>query len=103
MATALIRVRRQFLAGVILALSFMGASWAAPLYILVPDWAELPMDTQEILAPLGPEWNQLESVSRRKWLQIAARYPAMPADERARVQKRMRDWAKLTPAQRKSA
>jgi hypothetical protein len=79
------------------------AALAAPLAILVPDWAELPTDTQQILSPLGPEWNQLEPASRRKWLQVADRYPKMGKEEQARVQRRMKDWAKLTPAQRKAA
>jgi hypothetical protein len=79
------------------------AALAAPLVILVPDWAELPTDTQQILAPLGPEWNQIEPASRRKWLQVADRYPKMGKSEQARVQRRMKDWAKLTPAQRKAA
>jgi hypothetical protein len=79
------------------------AALAAPLVILVPDWAELPTDTQQILAPLGPEWNQLEPARRRKWLQVADRYPKMGKEEQARVQRRMKDWAKLSPAQRKLA
>jgi hypothetical protein len=79
------------------------AAFAGPLTIWTPDWAELPMDTQQVLAPLGPEWNQLEPTSRRKWLQIAERFPRMGRDEQARVQRRMRDWAKLTPDQRKAA
>jgi hypothetical protein len=45
----------------------------------------------------------LESINRRKWLQIAERYPKLGKDEQARIQRRMRDWAKLTPEQRKAA
>jgi len=75
---------------------------AAPL-ILAPDWAELPTDTQQILSPLGEEWNQLDSARKLKWLQIADRYPKMSKSEQERMQRRMKDWAKLTPQERKVA
>ncbi len=68
-----------------------------------PNWAELPPGQQEVLAPLASEWDQLEPQRKRKWIGIAKRYPTMKADEQARVQKRMQDWAKLTPAQRNAA
>jgi type I site-specific restriction-modification system R (restriction) subunit len=76
---------------------------APPLVLVAPDWADMPTDTQQVLAPLGPEWNQIESKSRLKWLQIAARYPKMSKDAQERVQQRMKDWASLTPEQRKAA
>jgi hypothetical protein len=103
MAAAPIGIRRSILAGIVLFWTIVAGAVAAPLTILTPDWAELPMDTQQVLAPLGPEWNQLEPASRRKWLQVAERYPKMGKDEQVRVQRRMRDWAKLTPEQRKMA
>lgn len=103
MAAAIIGIRRNILAGIVLFWTMVTAAIAAPLAILTPDWAELPMDTQQILAPLGPEWNQLEPTSRRKWLQVADRYPKMGKDEQVRVQRRMRDWARLKPEQRKAA
>lgn len=103
MVTAPFRIERNLLAAIVLFWALTAAALAGPLVILTPDWAELPTDTQQILAPLGPEWNQIEPLSRRKWLQIADRYPKMGKDEQARVQRRMRDWAKLTPEQRKAA
>jgi len=42
----------------------------------------------------------MDSIRRKKWLGIAERYPEMPAKDQRRMQKRMRDWASLTPAQR---
>lgn len=68
-----------------------------------PSWAQLSPEQQTILSPLAGEWAGLESFQRKKWLGITQRYSAMSADEQARVQQRMRDWAKLTPAERKSA
>jgi hypothetical protein len=40
---------------------------------------------------------------RKRWLGIAVRYPSLSTDEQVRVQRRMTDWAKLTPEQRKQA
>lgn len=73
-----------------------------PLFI-PPNWVELPPKQQQILFPLAGEWDQLESWRRKKWLDIAERYPSMTADEQARIQRRMKDWVKLSPEERKAA
>lgn len=101
MAAPRLGIRTSIIAGVILCWALASTAFAAPLVILAPDWSDIPTDTQQILAPLGPEWNELESVSRRKWLQVAERYPMMSKSQQVRVQRRMRDWAKLTPEQRR--
>jgi hypothetical protein len=64
---------------------------------------ELAADQREILAPLASEWDALELWRRKKWLGIAERYPAMKAEEQARVQRRMVEWVKLSPEERKLA
>jgi hypothetical protein len=71
--------------------------------IVPPNWAELPPQKQEILTPLAGEWNQLETWRKKKWLEIADRYPRMAAEEQQRVQRRMKAWVKLTPEERKAA
>jgi hypothetical protein len=68
-----------------------------------PTWAELSADQQMILAPLKPDWDNLEAERKRKWIGIAKRYPAMQTQEQERVQRRMQNWAKLTPEQRRQA
>jgi hypothetical protein len=68
-----------------------------------PAWAELSADQQQILAPLKPDWDSLEPERKRKWIGIAKRYPKMKPEGQARVQRRMQDWAKLTPEQRRQA
>jgi hypothetical protein len=55
------------------------------------------------LKPLQQEWPQLDASSKLKWMQLADRLPDLPVDERTRVQGRMADWAKLTPAERGQA
>jgi hypothetical protein len=66
-------------------------------------WSDLPADKQRILAPLSAEWPHLEWWRRKKWLEIANRYPTMTRPEQERVQQRMQAWVRLTPEERKAA
>ena len=66
-------------------------------------WQALTNTEKQVLAPLEHDWATLEANRRQKWLEVAARFPAMSAEERARVQERMAEWARLTPAQRTQA
>ncbi len=68
-----------------------------------PDWKALTADQRTILAPLKSDWNNMERFRRKKWLEIAARYPNLSETEQERLQDRMWDWASLTPAQRQAA
>lgn len=68
-----------------------------------PNWSELTVVQQRILAPLSPEWNGLPELARRKWLQIAQAYPRFTPAQQQRLQARMADWIKLTPEQRHRA
>ena len=68
-----------------------------------PSWASLSPSQHTALAPLAAEWNSLESIRKEKWLEIASRYPSMPAEEQQRVHLRMSEWTRLTPQQRTQA
>jgi len=68
-----------------------------------PAWSELTAAQQQVLAPLAEDWNNLDATRRKKWVTIANRYPKMKPAEQQRLQKRMKDWAALTPAQREAA
>lgn len=68
-----------------------------------PSWVELNTEQKRVLAPLSAEWDTMDGFRRKKWLGIAQRYQAMGADEQVRMQRRMTDWAKLTPDERKRA
>jgi len=68
-----------------------------------PNWSELTIVQQRILAPLAPEWNGMPELARKKWLQIAQAYPKYPPSQQQRLQTRMSDWVKLTPEQRHRA
>jgi hypothetical protein len=58
---------------------------------------------RQVLAPLQPEWASIDSTRKQKWIEVAAKFPRMPADERQRVQERMTQWARMTPAERAGA
>lgn len=66
-------------------------------------WKQLTPAQRSALAPLERDWSALEPRRQEKWLEIAARFPNMPADERARMQERMAEWAKLSPKERGQA
>lgn len=68
-----------------------------------PAWKDLTPEQKTILAPLQEDWNNMERFRRKKWLEIAARYPNLNEAEQARIRERMQDWANLTPAQRQAA
>lgn len=68
-----------------------------------PDWKALTPEQKTILAPLEEDWNHMERFRRKKWLEIAARYPNLSEAEQERLRDRMQAWASLTPAQRQIA
>lgn len=80
-----------------------GAAPAAALATSLekPFWKELSRPQQIALEPLAGEWDQMESLRKQKWLEIANRYSSMKPDERLRVQERMRSWTKMTPEERR--
>lgn len=65
-----------------------------------PGWSTLTPAQQTALAPLKRDWQGIDALRKQKWLEIAARFPSMPADERQRVQDRMSEWARMTPEER---
>ncbi|MCX7219359.1 MAG: DUF3106 domain-containing protein [Burkholderiales bacterium] len=68
-----------------------------------PLWASLSPQQKLALSPLSAEWDKIDEVRKKKWLEIAAKYPNMKPDEQTRVQERIRDWVKLSPEQRMQA
>ncbi|MGG7604283.1 DUF3106 domain-containing protein [Massilia sp. BKSP1R2A-1] len=68
-----------------------------------PLWRELSRKQQAALAPLKPEWDQLEGMRKRRWLELSARFASMSPAEQERVHDRMREWMRLTPEQRNLA
>jgi hypothetical protein len=71
--------------------------------VVRPTWIELTPEQRQVLAPLHDDWENLERERRQKWIGIAKRYPKMKPEEQAKMQRRMHDWASLTPEQRRQA
>lgn len=65
-----------------------------------PAWSELTPAQRSALAPLKKDWPDIDALRKQKWLEIAGRFPSMPAEERRRIQERMNEWARMTPDQR---
>jgi len=68
-----------------------------------PVWSSLTAAQQQVLAPLQRDWSSIAVEPKQKWLEVAGRLPNMPADERTRVQERMAEWSRMTPAERARA
>jgi hypothetical protein len=68
-----------------------------------PYWPELTQAQRQALAPLSEDWEHLDFQTKKKWVEIANRYPKMQPDEQTRTRDRMREWALLTPEQRRVA
>lgn len=73
------------------------------LPLVQPLWSELTSDQQAVLAPFEPQWNGWSAVEKRGWLKLAERVPKMSDEQRERMDERIREWAKLTPEQRRLA
>lgn len=71
--------------------------------ITQPSWSELTQSEQQILMPLAGEWNSLEAWRRKKWLDIAHRFPRLREEEKARIVGQMHSWTRLSPEQRAAA
>lgn len=79
-----------------LALGWVGV-WAST------DWAQLSPTQRQALAPLERDWPTIDAQRRDKWLQVAARFPAMSPEDKARLQARMTEWSRMSPAERSRA
>ena len=68
-----------------------------------PYWLDLTPPQREALGPLTNDWEHLDFQTKKKWVEIANRYPKMKPEEQTHTQERMREWALLTPEQRRVA
>jgi hypothetical protein len=94
---------RAALAGLALGLAIACSPAGAQTVRGDPAWSQLTAEQQQILAPIRGEWESFDAVRKRKWIGIAQRYPKLTADEQARLQRRMQDWAALSPDARRAA
>ena len=65
-----------------------------------PSWSRLTPQQRSALLPLERDWSSIDAPRKTKWLEVAARFPAMPVADQKRVQERMAEWARMTPSER---
>jgi hypothetical protein len=68
-----------------------------------PTWNELTGEQREALAPLAAEWDTFDRDRKKKWLEVAKKYPQLSDEGKQRVHTRMKDFARLTPEERRTA
>jgi hypothetical protein len=90
--------RARWRAAAVAALLLLAAGGAA-----AEDWRDLSPTQQRALAPLQGVWPRVDDTERRMWLEVADRYRDLPAAEQQRLQQRMAEWSRLSPAQRGQA
>lgn len=84
--------------------SAAGAAHRTPLLPLVqPLWSELTPAQREVLAPFESQWNGWSATEKRSWVKLADRVPKMSPKARERAGARIREWAALSPEQRRLA
>ena len=66
-------------------------------------WSKLTPAQKQVLAPLERDWGEIDAQRQSKWLEVASRFPSLPVEERARLQQRMAEWARMTPLERSRA
>jgi uncharacterized protein DUF3106 len=83
--------------------SHPAASASAPVREEGVRWHALTPAQREALAPLEHDWPSIEAPRKQKWIALAGRMKSLSPEERARINARMVEWAKLTPLERGQA
>ena len=92
------RLLRAFLhglrtAGVLCALGVAGLAGAQGVAGSGPPaWNSLSQAQKSVLTPLERDWRAISPDQQQKWVEVANRFPAMPAEERRRVQQRIAEY-----------
>ncbi|KNH09125.1 putative transmembrane protein [Candidatus Burkholderia brachyanthoides] len=66
-------------------------------------WSHLTDAQRVALAPFEKQWDSFSDERKQKWLKIASRYHRMSAEAQEKLHKRMEEWVRLTPDERKVA
>ena len=74
-----------------------------PTLAFKPGWSDLSHSQRQVLASFESQWQQLPLNEKRAWADLASRFPQMSEQDQARVQRRISEWAKLSPEERKLA
>lgn len=82
---------------------FLGVGEAGEVVHSGEYWKNLTVSQKESLEPLENDWDKLNAVQKRKWLEVADKMEKMSLEEKRRFQNHIRDWLNLTPEQRRMA
>ena len=74
-----------------------------PTLAFKPGWSDLSNSQRQVLASFESQWQQLPLNEKRAWADLASRFPQMSEQDQARVQRRISEWAGLSPEERKLA
>lgn len=66
-------------------------------------WGQLTPAQQAALQPLQPVWGTISEAQRRKWTELAKRYPQLSEGDQQKFQARITEWIALSPQQRAQA
>jgi hypothetical protein len=66
-------------------------------------WSHLTDAQRVALAPFDKQWDSFSDERKQKWLKIASRYHKMSVESQERLHKRMEEWVRMTPDERKVA
>ena len=65
-------------------------------------WKKISRDEREVLRPLEKDWDQLPGTQQRRLIVAAKQYPKLLPIQQERFQERIKEWAALSPDQRKA-
>ena len=77
---------------------------STPLVTLVePLWGDLNAAQRSVLEPFGAQWNTWPAQEKRVWVSLADKFPQYSPAQQIRAKQRIKDWAALSPEQRRLA
>jgi Protein of unknown function (DUF3106) len=66
-------------------------------------WTALAPNERRVLGPVQDEWDRMPGYQQQRLLSSARRYPSLQPIQKERFDARIRDWAAMTPEQRRAA
>ncbi len=81
-------------------------SCAAALYLSAAraqPFSELNAAEQSVLRPLAGEWDAMNVTRKKKWRELAVKYPTLSPEEQQRLSARMQGWSRMSPDDRRAA
>ncbi len=71
--------------------------------LVEPLWSDLSSQQRSVLEPFGAQWNTWSSQEKRVWISLAEKFAKYTPAQQAKAKQRVKDWAALTPEQRRLA